>query len=128
MCFGVIAETSMEKMTHPFVSNHEDIGHLRREGEITASYRHGIRKKNNIWQPGYKCAVKYNDMNDPNETTSEVRDLKSITRKYLHPTISTHYGPVRTEAYKTLTDLQQKQEITHPFISQDTTKNVQKQH
>ncbi len=58
-------------------------------------------------------------MNDPTEETREERDLKAIPRKYLHPTINTHYVPVRTEAYTTLKDIKKHHEMTHPFITQE---------
>ncbi len=123
MCFGDISATSMEKITHLFISNHDDIGTLKRKGEITASYRHQIKKRLNIWQPSFKCAVKFYDMDDPGEATTEVRDLTVIPRKYLHPTLATHYVPVRTEAYTTLKDIKRHHEETHPFISKEDLEN-----
>ncbi len=125
-CFGEISETSMEKITRIFMDNLEDIAEIRRRGEVSNSYRHTIKKRLNIWQPGFKSAVKYIDLDDPTEEPHIIRDLQAIPRKFLNPTLNNHYRLIRTEAYTTLKDIKKHYESTHPHKRGPSLRNAYK--
>ncbi len=123
-CFGDISETSMEKVTKLFLENIDDISAIHQRGEISSSYRHTIKKRLNIWQPGFKCAVKYQDLDKPDEDPLYVDNLKAIPKKYINPTLKHHYRLLRTEAYTNLADIKRHYEETHPARRGEELKNT----
>ncbi len=126
MCFGDISSTSMEKITRLFMDNIDDIAAIQRRGEVTSSYRHTIRKRLNIWQPGFLSAIKYVDLADPEGDPVYLGNLKAIPKKYLNPTLNNNYKLLRTEAYTTLSDIKKHYAATHPFITGEALKTAYK--
>ncbi len=113
-CFGDISDTSMEKVTTLFMENIDDISAIKQRGEVSSSYRHTIKKRLNIWQPGFKCAIKYEDLDNPDEDPIYLDNLRSIPKKYCNPTLNNNYRLLRTESYTTLADIKRHYEETHP--------------
>ncbi len=124
-CFGNISDTSLEKLTRLFVDNVDAISAMKRRGEITGSYRHSIRKRLNIWQPTFKCAIKFVDLDgeDP-DLPQYLDDLTAIPRQYLNPTLGKHYRVQRTEAYTSLADIKKHYKETHPRMDAEALRNA----
>ncbi len=127
MCFGDISNTSMEKITRLFMDNIDDISAIQRRGEVTSSYRHTIKKRLNVWQPGFLSAIKYLDLADPEGDPVYLGNLKAIPKKYLNPTLNNNFKLLRTEAYTSLSDIKKHYEATHPFITGEELKNAYRQ-
>ncbi len=125
-CFGHVSTASMEKVTRLFMDNIDDIAAIKRRGEVSSSYKHSIKKRLNIWQPAFKSAVKFVDLDNADDEPEILRDLKAIPKKYLNPTLQGHYRVLRTEAYTTLSDIKKHYEATHPTIRGEELRNAYK--
>ncbi len=125
-CFGNISDTCMEKITKLFMDNADDISDIHRRGEVSSSYRHTIKKRLNIWQPGFRSAIKYVDLDDPEAEPVVVENLRSIPKKYLNPRLDHNYRLLRTESYTTLKDIKRHYEATHPNIRGEKLANAYK--
>ncbi len=112
-CFGDISNASMEKVTKLFMDNLDDISAMKQRGEVSSSYRHNIRKRLNVWQPTYHCAIKVEDLDNPEADPQYIDNLKSIPKKYLNPTLRNHYRLLRSEAYTSLKDIKKHYAETH---------------
>lgn len=118
-CMGEVSDTVMEKMTKFFLENLEDIASIQRSGTITSSFRHSIIKRLDIALPEVTHAVKYIDLENPDEDPVYVGNLQAIPKKYLNPTLTTHYYVLRTESHVPLAHIKRHYEETHQWLTNE---------